>query len=71
MNGMFFVAICYVSLGLLPVFWKLMAAIDSLYILYIRILWSLVFAGGYLACSRRLYLVRAAFHNRKAMAMSA
>lgn len=70
-KGMLFVAFCYISWGLLPVFWKLLAAVDSFYILFSRVLWSLVFAGLYLIGTGRIALVRDAFSNRRAMGMSA
>jgi EamA domain-containing membrane protein RarD len=37
---------CYVFWGTLPIFWKQLDAVDSIYILGCRIVWSVVFAAS-------------------------
>ena len=54
----------YVLWGLLPGFWTLLAAVNPVYVLAQRILWSLVFMGLYLAATRSLGEVKAALTNR-------
>ena len=41
-----YVLTCYILWGVLPVFWKLLAAVDSRYVLAGRIVWSLVFMAA-------------------------
>lgn len=45
-KGPLYVLTCYVIWGLLPIFWKLLAQVDSLYVLASRIVWSMVLTGG-------------------------
>ena len=60
-KGSLYVLTCYVIWGLLPIFWKLLAQVDSLYVLASRIVWSMVLTGGILLLRRdRLAGVRAA-----------
>lgn len=54
----------YVLWGLLPGFWTLMAAVNPVYILAQRIIWSLVFMGLYLAVTRSLGEIKAAFTDK-------
>lgn len=42
-KGPLYVLICYVLWGVLPIFWKTLSAVNSLYVLASRIVWSLVF----------------------------
>lgn len=65
-KGSLYVLTCYVIWGLLPIFWKLLAQVDSLYVLASRIVWSMVLTGGILLLRRdRLAGVRAAFRDRR------
>ena len=65
-KGPLYVLTCYVIWGLLPIFWKLLAQVDSLYVLASRIVWSMVLTGGILLLRRdRLAGVRAAFRDRR------
>ena len=51
-KGPLYVLTCYVIWGLLPIFWKLLAQVDSLYVLASRIVWSMVLTGGILLLRR-------------------
>ena len=65
-KGPLYVLVCYVLWGLLPVFWKQLAMVGSLYVLANRILWSLVFTAIILLFRRdRFASVRAAFRDRQ------
>ena len=65
-RGPLYVLICYVVWGLLPIFWKLLDEVDSLYVLATRIVWSMVLTGVILLARRdRLSGVRAAFRDRR------
>ena len=65
-RGPLYVLICYMAWGLLPVFWKLLERVDSLYVLSARIVWSMVFTGAILLFGRdRLAGVRAALRDRR------
>ena len=62
-RGPLYVLICYMAWGLLPVFWKLLERVDSLYVLSARIVWSMVFTGAILLFRRdRFAGVRAEHH---------
>lgn len=55
---------CYILWGLLPIFWKLLSAVDSLYVLGCRIVWSMVFTALLLMlCHGRFAGVRAALRD--------
>ena len=62
-----YVLTCYILWGVLPVFWKLLAAVDSLYVLAGRIVWSLVFISAILAARRGFGAVRAVLGDRREM----
>ena len=65
-KGTLYVLACYTLWGLLPVFWKQLAAVNSLYVLASRILWSLVLTAVMLLLRReRFESVRAVFRNRR------
>lgn len=57
----------YVLWGLLPVFWGTLAAVNSVYVLAQRIVWSMVFMGLYMLAARQWGEIRAAFRDRKLM----
>jgi len=44
-KGVFFAAVSYILWGIFPLYWKLLAAVDPLHILSLRILLSLVLVG--------------------------
>jgi len=64
-KGPVYVLICYVLWGLLPIFWKMLAAVDSFYILGIRIVWSLVLILPVLLLQRRWNSVCEVMRDRK------
>lgn len=65
-KGILCVVGCYILWGLLPLFWKLLAAVDSVYVLGCRIVWSLVFTAFLLVFRRgRFAGVRAALRDKK------
>jgi chloramphenicol-sensitive protein RarD len=56
-KGIFFSVLAYFLWGILPVYWKLLSAVDSLHILAYRILFSLILTGGILfAMKNNLWL---------------
>lgn len=65
---------CYILWGLLPIFWKQLAAVDSIYVLGCRIVWSAVFTAVLLMFRKdRFAAVRKAFSDpgeRKRLAAS-
>ena len=64
-KGPLYVLACYIIWGVLPVYWKTLAAVDSLYILAARIVWSLILITGILLVRRRGAAVRAVLADRK------
>ena len=64
-KGPLYVLACYIIWGVLPVYWKTLAAVDSLYILAARIVWSLIFIGVILLVRKRGTAVRAMLSDRK------
>lgn len=65
--GLMTVTGCYVLWGVLAIFWRFLAQVNSVYVLAQRIIWSLVFMGLYLLFTRRGREVAAAFRDRKTM----
>lgn len=59
------VSVAYICWGLLTVFWKLLSAVDSLYILSQRVLWSVAVIGGYALVIRKWPEIKALFHDWK------
>ena len=64
-NGPLSVLACYLMWGFLPIFWKRLAAVDSLYVLAARIVWSLIFISVILLAQRKSASIRAVFADRK------
>lgn len=65
-KGPLYVLGCYIIWGLLPVFWKQLAAVNSMYVLGSRIVWSMVLAVVLLALRRdRLTGLQAVFRNKR------
>ncbi|MGI6069782.1 MAG: EamA family transporter RarD [Blautia sp.] len=64
------VIVSYILWGLLPVFWKLLAAVDSVYVLFSRVVWSLVFSFLLLLFTKRLSLLKGLWKNKKILGMA-
>lgn len=57
---------CYVMWGLLPIFWKQLSVVDSLYVLATRAIWAFLITGVILALRRdRFAGVRGVLKNKK------
>ena len=63
-SGLLFVLACYVMWGMLSIFWSLLSEVSSLYILAQRIVWSMIFMGGFLAVTGKLDEVREVLKNK-------
>lgn len=59
-QGPLYITACYILWGLLPVFWKLLEQVDSMFVLGSRIVWSVVLLGVILALQRKGALLREA-----------
>lgn len=64
-KGPFYIVTCYILWGLLPIFWKTLAALDSLYVLAARIVWSLVFILAVLFLRKNYSGIVQVFHDKK------
>ena len=64
-RGPLCVALCYMIWGVLPVYWRAVAVVDSMYVLAARIVWSLVFLSIVLLATRKGNAVRAVFADKK------
>lgn len=64
-KGALYVLFCYICWGLLPVFWKTLAGVNSLYVLASRIVWSLVLAAGLLMARGAWDRVRDMLRDRR------
>lgn len=56
-----YVLACYTLWGLLPVFWKLLGSVDSVYVLATRICWSMLLCGALVLATRSGGALRAVF----------
>lgn len=45
-KGTLYILFCYILWGLLPVYWKQLQVVDSIYVLAERVVWSFVFCAG-------------------------
>lgn len=63
-KGPLCVLTCYIAWGVLPIFWKMLAEVDSLYVLASRILWSLILIVVVLGLRRNFSAVKAVLHKR-------
>lgn len=59
---------CYFVWGLVPIYWKQLAAIDALELIAHRHVWSLLFVGAIMAAQRRLSDVRSALGSARSIA---
>lgn len=64
-KGTLFILSCYVLWGLLPVYWKQLSSIDSIYVLASRILWSFVFCMIIILYKKNLKAVKAVLKDKK------
>lgn len=58
---------CYILWGLLPVFWKLLAGVNSAYVLAQRIVFSCVFCLGIIIIKKHSAEIKRIMHNRSEM----
>lgn len=56
--------------GVIPVYWKLLGGVSNMYILGHRMLWSILFTFLFAAIDKKLPLLKAAFHNKRALGFS-
>lgn len=56
--------------GVIPVYWKLLGGVSNMYILGHRMLWSILFTVLFAAIDKKLPLLKAAFHNKRALGFS-
>jgi len=59
-KGPLYITVCYIMWGLLPIFWKLLEMVDSMYVLASRIVWSVVLMAVILMLQRKGRQVREA-----------
>lgn len=59
-KGPLYITVCYIMWGLLPVFWKQLEMVDSMYVLASRIVWSVVFLAVVLTVQKKGALLREA-----------
>ena len=64
-KGPIYILTCYILWGLLPIFWRTLAALDSLYLLAARIAWSLVFILAVLFLQKNYSGIVQVLHDRK------
>ena len=64
-KGILCVLTCYIIWGVLPIYWHAVAAVDSLYVLAARIVWSLLLIAVVLLIRRRGAAVRAVLADRR------
>lgn len=63
-KGTLNVMACYIIWGILPIFWKMLSAVNPVYVLAARIFWTMVFAAIILLLGKRLSLVKSVLRNR-------
>ena len=63
-TGLLLDMLSYVIWGVLPVFWALLARVNSVYILSQRILWSLLMVAVLLVFLKKTDEIKRVFHNR-------
>lgn len=56
--------------GVIPVYWKLLGGVSNMYILGHRMLWSILFTVLFAAIDKKLPLLKAVFHNKRALGFS-
>lgn len=61
---------CYVLWGVLPIFWKFLQNVNSLYLLAARIVWALVFCGIIIMFSSGKNELKAVMHDKRQFLLS-
>jgi chloramphenicol-sensitive protein RarD len=56
--------------GIMPVYWKMLSGVSNVYVLGHRMVWSILFTLMFAALGGKLYLVKKAFRNPRAMVFS-
>ena len=64
-KGPLYVTLCYVFWGLLPIFWKTLNSLDSLYVLASRVFWSLLFCTIILLARKNWGQLKTVFQDKK------
>lgn len=64
-TGALYVLGCYAAWGILPIFWKMLGELSSVYVLASRILWSLIMMFVLLTARRERSGVRAVLRDRR------
>ncbi|WP_425538519.1 EamA family transporter RarD [Microaceticoccus formicicus] len=64
-KGTLYILSCYVLWGLLPIYWKQLSSVDSIYVLASRILWSFVFCMIIILYKKNLGKVARVLKNKK------
>lgn len=59
--------LCYTLWGILPLYWRLLAGVDSLFVLCCRIVFSMAFTVLLLACTGRLAVLKKALRDKRIM----
>lgn len=60
-----YVLLCYILWGILPVFWKMLNSVNSVYVLASRIVWSLLFCYIIVLVKGEFHIIRNIFHSKK------
>lgn len=60
-----YILLCYILWGSMPIFWKQLAEVSSIYILASRIVWSFLFCSLILVCKSRFFSIKEVFKNGK------
>lgn len=64
-KGALEVLLCYIAWGILPIFWKQLSSINSVYVLANRVIWSCILAAGILAFMGGKTKIKAVFDDKK------
>lgn len=64
-TGIMLVTVSYVLWGCLPVFWKTLEDVPSVYVLCARVVWSLVFSAGYLTVKKDWGSIRRIWKDKR------
>lgn len=59
-----YVLFCYILWGVLPIYWKLLKPVNSVYVLASRIAWSLLFCSVIVLFKGEFYKIKNIFKNR-------